>query len=335
MPGQSHVTMPCGRRNWCGRVRCRYTDPCPASAFTREDGAQSAPHAVQEPPRGGPPAAKKAARPLAAPADVEFVYDGSLAGFYCCVHESVYSHRLPGSIQTEGTAQPTLYPQLWVETIPEKAEKVQASIPKKLGGAAAELVQAVFLSCLAEKELNLLRFLLFAYRQGPSALDMAGHPDVAPVLAAQKHLGGEVHLLKGFIRFSDYDGVLAATISPKNFVLPYLQPHFVGRYSQERFLVYDKTHKAALVYEAGLASIVPLEGIEFPQADEAEQKYRALWKRFYNTISIKARENPRCRMTHMPKRYWENMLEVADLLTDSPMTAAIDRAKQKPPGQNL
>jgi hypothetical protein len=29
-------------------------------------------------------------------------------------------------------------------------------------------------------------------------------------------------------------------------------------------------------------------------------------------VAIEGRENPRCRMTHMPKRYWENMVEMQE-----------------------
>ena len=46
--------------------------------------------------------------------------------------------------------------------------------------------------------------------------------------------------------------------------------------------------------------------------DETEAKYRLLWKRFYDTIAIRERENPRCRMTNMPKRYWGTMTEFQD-----------------------
>ena len=52
-------------------------------------------------------------------------------------------------------------------------------------------------------------------------------------------------------------------------------------------------------------------------ATAEELRYRVLWKRFYKTIAIAARENPRCRMTHCPKRYWENMLEMDCLLYTS------------------
>ncbi|WP_419185499.1 DUF4130 domain-containing protein [Clostridium phoceensis] len=37
--------------------------------------------------------------------------------------------------------------------------------------------------------------------------------------------------------------------------------------------------------------------------------YRRLWRRFYDPTAIRERENPRCRMTNMPKRFWGTMTE--------------------------
>lgn len=252
--------------------------------------------------------------PLALPADVEYLYDGSLAGFFCCVHESVYSGEIPALLQEENLAQPSLFIQKQIITNGEKAEKVKRSIREKISPRALELVQTVFLSCLEEKELQLLRFLLLAYREGPMALRMLGHPQVSPIIKAEQHLLGERHLLLGFIRFSDYDGVLGATISPKNFVLPFLANHFISRFAGEEFIIFDKTHKAALLYQNRKQKIIPVEDICFPPENEREEQFQALWKQFYKTISIEARENPTCRMTHMPKRYWENMTEMKELL---------------------
>ena len=45
------------------------------------------------------------------------------------------------------------------------------------------------------------------------------------------------------------------------------------------------------------------------RAGAEELQYRRMWQTFYDTIAIQGRENPRCRMTHMPKRYWDNMTE--------------------------
>ena len=257
---------------------------------------------------------------LAVPADIIFVYDGTFYGFLCCVHESVYSRRMPMDIVTD---QPiTLYDIHNVETDDIKAKRVLKSIPEKISKDALRLVKTVFLSCLAQKELHILRFLLRGYREGERLVKKLGDSDVAVLLKAERHLRGEAHLLTGFIRFSDYDGALAATITPKNYVLPFITRHFVTRYSEEDFIIFDKTHKAALVYQRvsdgntnsakRRAEIIKLENIEFPEISETEAKFRALWKNFYDTVAIEARYNPRCRMTHMPKRYWENMPEMQD-----------------------
>ena len=251
---------------------------------------------------------------LSGAAEVMYLYDGSLAGFYNCVYESVYLKQIPFAILPENQAAPSLFAQKLIRTDRTKALKVEKSIPHKISERALELVENVFLSCLPDKEVCLLRFLLLGYRNGAQTVQMMGHPTVAPLLAAEGHLCKESQLLRGFIRFSDYDGFLAAVITPKNFVLPFLAHHFTGRFAQENFLIYDRTHGAALVHQNGKAELLSLDGLNFPQVSENEEKYRSLWKQFYQTITIEARINPKCRMTHMPKRYWENMTEMQDFL---------------------
>ncbi|MBQ1602824.1 MAG: DUF4130 domain-containing protein, partial [Oscillospiraceae bacterium] len=54
---------------------------------------------------------------------------------------------------------------------------------------------------------------------------------------------------------------------------------------------------------------VPLEHFEMAAPDETEAQYRRLWRRFYDTIAIRERENPRLRMSHMPRRFWGTMTE--------------------------
>ena len=254
------------------------------------------------------------ARPLAKACDVVYLYDGSLPGLFCCVYESVYTHELPFAIQAEGEAQMALFFRKRVETDMEKAQKVSAALMEKVSPCAFELMRTAFYSCLAEKEIALLRFALLAFSQGPKVMELLAHPDVAVLLEAERYLLREGHLLKGFVRFSDCDGKLVATISPKNFVLPFIAGHFADRFHNEIFAIYDKTHKAALYYQDGNMELVQLTEAMLPEASESEERYRTLWRQFYKTIAIEDRYNPKCRMTHMPKRYWENMTEMRDLL---------------------
>jgi len=248
------------------------------------------------------------------PANVVYVYDGSFAGFLCCIHESFYSKELPVDIVNDANYQPSLYMQKNIATDEGKAVDVYESIEKKISGRVLEITKTVFLCHHKDKELKLLQFLVTAFRVGANAPFMLGEAEVDAVLKMEQHLRGEDHLLRGFIRFADYGDILCAVITPKNFVLPLLAGHFVRRFPNENFMIYDKTHKAALIYQNRKLEITAVEEIEFGEETEEELRYQELWKNFYKTIGIKERLNPKCRMSHMPKRYWNNMVEMREFL---------------------
>lgn len=236
-------------------------------------------------------------------------YDGTFGGFLTCVFES-YQHREEAACFTAPEEDRlTLWPVRRVETDREKAERVYRSIPKKISPEACRLVTHAFLTCLSERELHIYRFLRLGYQRGRAVTRDLTDDRVHILQKAVQHLGGEAHLLKGFLRFSDQQGVLIAEIEPKNRVLPLLRPHFCARYSGEQFLIYDRTHREALVWKPGQWAIVPMDGFAPAPPGQEELTYRRLWRRFYDTIAIGARYNPRCRMTNMPKRYWNTMTE--------------------------
>lgn len=119
-------------------------------------------------------------------APVRYVYDGSFEGLLCCVYESVYTHMLPQEVVCEADTQPSLFSEVAVRTQPEKAARVFASIARKIGPAAEELVRDTYFSCAPGRELLVLRFLHFGYQRGKNAPYMLSHPAVAPLVAAAK-----------------------------------------------------------------------------------------------------------------------------------------------------
>ncbi len=246
--------------------------------------------------------------------NVIYTYDGTFNGLLCCVFESVYEKELPVNIKCEGEEDLTFYINKNIPTSEERAKRVYLSIEEKIGSKASELVKTVFLSCVKEKELTILCFLLFVYKKGKNVLSMVSHKYVSPMLQAQRALKSEVHKFKGFIRFTDYDGVLVAHISPKNNILLFLKNYFCARYEETDFLIYDNTHNLALVYEQGNANIIYIESISMPKESNKEIEFKQLWLKYYKTVAIEARKNEKCRLTLMPKRYWVNILEVADEL---------------------
>ena len=214
------------------------------------------------------------------------LYDGSFAGFLTCVGESFRQKVYPFYFLSPGVEQISLYPILETPTDQALAKSVYRSLEETVSSTFRRLITYSFLTCLPQRERTML------------------------LTRAIQHLTHEAHQLKGFVRFADYGGVLVGQIAPKNRVLPLLRPHFCQRLPEEAFLLHDKTHREGLFYADRKWKIRPVDHLDLDRPDQAELQCQALWRRFYQTIAIPARHNPKCRMSHMPKRYWDNLPEM-------------------------
>ena len=243
---------------------------------------------------------------------IAYLYDGTFDGLLCCVYESYYQKELPSLIFNHSQRQATLFPVKEIKTDIISAQKVEDSIIASISKEALKLVRLCYFSNAENRELTVLNFLRMGYKIGSSVTDMLADDTVRSITKIARNVQSESHYYKEFLRFSDYNGALVAIIEPKNFVLPMILNHYRDRFPSEQFLIYDETHKYALVYQNGESSIFPLENIELPEVCEKEEKYRALWKMFYNTIAIEGRINPKLRMSNMPKRYWKHLTEFQD-----------------------
>jgi len=227
----------------------------------------------------------------------------------CCIYESYYQKELPALIFNYSEVQATLFPIKEIDTDFTAAKKVERSIYESISEEAMRLVRLCYYSEAVNRETAVLNFLRLGYKIGASITDMLTNDTVKTVLDIARSVSREGMFYKEFLRFSDYNGSLVSIIEPKNFVLPMLIHHYSDRFPSEQFLIYDETHKYALVYQKGKSTIIPLDNLELPKACEKEKKYRALWKTFYNTIAIEGRINHKLRMNNMPKRYWKHMTE--------------------------
>ena len=242
-------------------------------------------------------------------ANIVYLYDGSFYGFLCCVFQAFAQKEDPQMILSQDEAQSLLFETRLIETQPEQAERVRNAVPVQIGSEALELLQCAFLSDLPEKELLLLAFLRQGFAQGPAVMKGIAKEPLRSLWQAAQRAKHEAHLFTGFVRFSDCNGALTAVIHPKNQVLPLLADHFCQRFNAETFMIYDKTHQMALTHRPGQAQIIPLEEAELPGPGQEERQIRALWRQFYQTLSIQNRENPQARRSHMPQRYWGDMTE--------------------------
>lgn len=240
--------------------------------------------------------------------DCAYVYDGTFAGLLCCVFDSYTRKESPVSISASEQEQTSLYPIHVVQTVPSHAKRITTSLYAK-SPKAVNLIKRAFLTCLPDKELCIYQMILQLYRSGAEFLKNPTDPVLYPLYTAIRHMSGELEKLRGFIRFSEFDGIYAAEIEPKNRVLPALRPHFCARFADQPFFIYDRTHKEILLYAGDCWQIRPMDTFEMARPDEKEAHYRRLWKTFFDTIAIRERTNPRCQRTHVPLRYRGTMTE--------------------------
>ena len=244
--------------------------------------------------------------------DLVYAYDGSFEGLMCCVFESYQLKEIPNVIRPPGVQESLFDTAKWIKTDEHKSDRVFNAIPLKISSQAQKLVQLGFLTCAPNKELLIYHFLRLGFKVGRKVMTMLTDDTVCSLQKAVNHLTRESHKFKGFVRFSIYGEVLVAVIEPNNFVLPLLSLHFCDRFHNEAFMIYDKTHSMALIYRSQKTELIFVDELTLPEVEATEIEYRRLWKQFYKTIAIEGRNNPRCRMTLMPKKYWGQMTELKE-----------------------
>ena len=246
-------------------------------------------------------------------------YDGTFAGFLTCAWDALEDGTEPSAFLLPGDGA-TLWEERQVAADQGRARRLYAALSRRVSPAFQKLIARGFLTCLAEKELALLTLIRRGLREGDRVRLDLSDPVMARVNLALTKMWTEWDHLKGFVRFSELDGVLVGEIEPKNRVLPLLAPHFAARYSGERLALYDRTHHEIFLSDRGRWKLLPAEDFRMGPAGSGERACRAMWRRYYDTIAIEGRTNPKCQSTHLPKRYRHVMTE---FLTDEEMERSL------------
>ncbi len=246
-------------------------------------------------------------------------YDGTFAGFLTCAWDALEGGTEPSAFLLPGDGA-TLWEERQVAADQGRARRLYAALSRRVSPAFQKLIARGFLTCLAEKELALLTLIRRGLREGDRVRLDLSDPVMARVNLALTKMWTEWDHLKGFVRFSELDGVLVGEIEPKNRVLPLLAPHFAARYSGERLALYDRTHHEIFLSDRGRWKLLPAEDFRMGPAGSGERACRAMWRRYYDTIAIEGRTNPKCQSTHLPKRYRHVMTE---FLTDEEMERSL------------
>lgn len=240
------------------------------------------------------------------------LYDGTFEGLLSAVFDSYSFSPPPQSVDLAALYQPQLgcrYKEC--ATDPHHAARVIAGVRRQMGELGYRKIWQAFLHEGGDKGTVIYRYIRLGMKQGERVHQMLTDPVVLAIDKLCAITGREATFLTEFVRFSEVEGHLYyAEITPEHMTLPLIMPHFAARMNTHSFLIHDKTHHVAGVYDRTGWVLVSTEGMTVPALSENELAYRRLWKGFYDTIAIKERENPALRRQLMPKKYWKNITEL-------------------------
>ena len=242
---------------------------------------------------------------------LRYIYDGSFDGFLSVIY-ACYYNKTPESIEREGTYNfSMIFEDKVIETDLSKSNKVYNAILEKISEDTLVHVYQAFLSEVQGIELKLFKYLQLGFKLGSKVNDFLTNEFVNEVQRYSKKVGFEAQRFLGLVRFQEFKGILYAAIQPTYNIVDLIGNHFKARLKNEKWVIHDVDRKIGIVYENNEWIHRDLKFDKLESHEEKELFYQNLWKAFHKSISIKERTNERLQMQHMPKKYWDNLIEMA------------------------
>jgi probable DNA metabolism protein len=235
------------------------------------------------------------------------IYDGTCNGFYTAVFDGWRKE----CIITEDEKSLRLGDEgVYVQTDEVKATRVSKKL-KSISPLQEKNIRTVLRCNRTDKAQVAYEYLRLVLSYGASASERLSEKSVRIFFDYLKKIKVEEEHLLGFLRFTECaDGILYAPCSPDHDILELLLPHFTDRLHGQKFVIHDVSRKKAALYNGERVLIVPLDRAEITLS-ENEGKFLALWREYYDSVNIPARQNLAQMKRSMPVRYWKFMSEKA------------------------
>lgn len=239
-----------------------------------------------------------------------FICDGTEENFFTAVFEA-YSQK-DCVITSDEHIQLSLDSELVrVDTDEQKCGRVIRGLLKYDREAVSDTALALR-SCDKLREQIAFEYIRRIFDRKAPVKKAYNLPEVIEFNNLVNKITGEVHKLKGFLRFMEStSGAFYAPYSPDNDVTELLMPHFAERFRSERFVIHDVKRKIAGMYN-GHEWIMSSVGEAEVYLSEYERAFETLWKKYYKSVNIAARPHEKQMKGYMPVRYWKFLPEKRD-----------------------
>ena len=246
-------------------------------------------------------------------------YDGTLEGFLTCVF-TAYEEKLEvQEISPEGEAAGMIFTGVEeIITDVVKSGRVWKALKKKSSEATLKQIKWAFLSEKKGIENTLFSMIQYIFSETNPVDGDYSHPAVLEVAQTARKVSREKHRMEAFVRFRlTKDHIYFAAIEPDFNVLPLIIDHFMNRYADQHWIIYDLKRKFGIHYDLSGVKFISLDldpsiGISGGSPaffDEKELQFQKLWKEYFQSVNITSRANSKLHHQHLPKRYWKYLTE--------------------------
>lgn len=249
------------------------------------------------------------------------VFDGSWEGLLSAVFDSFSQKICPDVIVREDMSLPLFSD--WIHNVvtdDEKSRRVWTGLRKRLSVGALNALVVSFMSEMPEMDLCTFRYVVSVFRSPEGKERDFSDENVLAVFQTAKKVRGEAHRMLQFVRFQKAaDGTYFAMMEPIYNVLPLAIGHFRDRFSDQKFIIYDRVRDYGYYFDGYEAKVMHMPAnlyhvrtgqLDNAVMDDDERLFQKLWRTYFNAIAIKERINPRKQRQDMPVRYWKYLTEM-------------------------
>ncbi|HAB44552.1 MULTISPECIES: TIGR03915 family putative DNA repair protein [Acinetobacter] len=253
-----------------------------------------------------------------------YCFDGTMTGLLSCVFRAFEFKEFDVKVTANPQAQNGLFDDfIHVASNESQGQRVWQGLKQKVSSSSLKAFYYAFLSEKEQAFQNLFDFAVYVFQnQRPVDKDY-GHHAVIGMSQWCKQVGREKHRMEAFVRFKKAkDGLFLSLVKPDFNVLPIISRHFKERYQDQRWLIYDEQRQYGIYYdlddvhqiEMNAEIVDPQIRIGHSQSfsielDDEEVLYDQLWKDYFKSVNIQARQNMKLHIQYVPKRYWRYMNE--------------------------
>lgn len=241
-----------------------------------------------------------------------FIYDSSFEGLLCTIGHALKTSagsRCPDGSQadicistSENAQLSCLYKTAEIMTDPEISDKLYSRILQRWDSIVLKNIYTAYL--YPGSENLILKYFLILIDSGSEYKNAIHHPDLIELNKRMNSVGRESHRWYGFMRFKQLDnGIFYASYEPQYNITPLIMPHFVKRFKNQPLMIHDTSRGYSAVYDLKEIIYTDTASLQIPDFSFDELRYQAMWKEYFEHLSIKERENKKLQMNHVPKKY--------------------------------